>query len=85
MGKDIVLKDSGLMLIRDQNLNQIGLLGCVGRTDRIKTMLPGQFIIFSPGTLADDNIYPGITQILGMGMPLAPIPDNGHGFIGQQM
>ena len=46
-------------------------------------MFLGQFVVGTAGALTHHNLDAGITQILGMGMALAAITNDGNGLVFQ--
>ncbi len=76
---NVLFINSGLVFIRQQNHDQVSLFGCFSGGNRFKTVFLGQCIVGAAGALPDNDINPGIPQILGMSMALAAIAENGDG------
>jgi len=45
----------------------------------------GQFVVGAAGALAHHNLDAGIAQVLGVGVALAAVTDDGDGFILQEI
>ena len=82
---DVVLIDGGLHFVGQKQHDEIGHLGRFLRRDRFKAVLPGQFVIGAAGALTHNNLHAGIAQVLGMGMTLAAIPDDGYRLVFQHI
>ena len=82
---DVVLIDGGLHFVGQKQHDEIGHLGRFLRRDRFKAVLPGQFVVGAAGALTHNNLHAGIAQVLGMGMPLAAIPDDGYRLVFQHI
>lgn len=84
MRQNLSSKDISLMLVGQQDHDHISLLGSVSYGHGFETVFLGEIVVRSAGTLGNNDIDAGITQVLSMGMPLTAVTDNGHGFVFQQ-
>src|SRR4030043_2477227 len=80
MGFNILFIKFRLDMILGEDLNEVALFGSFGRNDRFKTISKSKLIIFTPLSLGDDDMETTLSQILGLGMPLAPIADDDNLF-----
>ena len=80
MGFNILFIKFRLDMILGEDLNEVALLGSFGCDDRVKTISKSKLIIFTPFSLGDDDIEAALSEVLGLGMPLAPIADDGNLF-----
>lgn len=85
MGPDVVFIDRRLHFVGQQNHDQIGLLGRFGGGHGREAVFFGQLVVGAAGALAHDHLDPGIPQVLGMGMALAAVADDGDGLIFQNI
>ena len=83
MGLDVVFVDGGLHFVRQEHHDQIGHLGGFRCGNRLEAVLLGQLIVGAAGALAHHDLHAGVAQILGMGMALAAVADDGHRFVFQ--
>jgi hypothetical protein len=78
IGFDIHFIEFGLDMILGEDLNKIGLFRRLFGSDWFKSVSKSKLIIFTPLPLRDKDVEAAISQVLGLGMPLAPITDNGN-------
>ena len=68
------------MLIGQEDHDDVGR-GCrFGGGNGFKAVLLRQIVSAPAGALPHNDAHAGITQVLRMGMALAPVADDGHGF-----
>lgn len=79
IGLDILTIHLRLMLVGQQNHDDVGSSGRFGGGHGSETMFPGKLVVGTARTLTHDDVDAGVTQILGMGMPLAAVADDGNG------
>ena len=48
-------------------------------------MFLGQFVVGAAGALSHHNLDAGIAQVLGVGVSLTAVADDGHGLIFQEI
>ena len=83
-GGDVLAVDLGLDLVGKENHDQVGLLGRFGGGNGLEAVFLGKFIIRPAGALSDNDVHARVAQVLGMGVALASVPDDGHGLVFQQ-
>ena len=83
MNKLETAQDRAMELIGQKDHDQIRLLDRLSHGQGRKAVFSGQIIIGTAGTLSHHHFNPRIAQILGMGVPLAAVTDNGHSLVFQ--
>ena len=81
VGLDVAFVHGGLHFVRQQDHDQVGLGRGFGSGNRGKAMLFGQFVVGAAGALAHHYLDAGIAQVLGVGVALAAVADDGHGLV----
>ena len=78
---DVFAVHAGLMLVGQQDHDHIGGSGSFRGGHGGKAVFLGKSVVGTTGTLTDNHVEAGITQILGMRMALAAVTDNGNGLV----
>jgi ketol-acid reductoisomerase len=73
---DVLGVDVALNFVGQEDVDQVPLVGGLGGRDGCETVLHGLIVIGGAGTLADDDVAAGITQVLRVGMSLAAVADD---------
>ncbi len=73
-----------LELVVDEDHDHVGSLGCLGHTDDLEA-IRNRLLRGLSGAQTNDDIHPGITKILRMGMPLASVSDYREGLTPQHV
>ncbi|KAF5038975.1 hypothetical protein DSECCO2_548680 [anaerobic digester metagenome] len=84
VGQDVFFVQRLLGLVRDQDHDDVGRGRRLGGGHGGEAVFLGQLPVGAAGTLADDHLDAGIAQVLGVGMALAAVADDGLGFVGQE-
>ncbi len=85
VGGNLRFVDVSLLLIRNQHHNDVGFPGCFGDGYHLKALGLRFRLAFASLIQAYNNVYPAVTQVQGVRMPLAAIANNGNGFPFQQV
>src|SRR4030042_5519018 len=80
MRLDILFIKFCLDMILGEDLNDVALFCGLGGGDRFKPVPKSELIIFTPLSLGDDDIEATLSEVLGLGMTLAPITDDSNLF-----
>ena len=77
MRADLRAVDVALHFVGQQDVDHVGLLGRLFDAHRLKAVAHGQFVVGAAGPLADDHRAAAVAQVLGLGMALRTIADDG--------
>ena len=87
-GFHAVAIDVSLDFVGQQHVDHVGLLGGFFDGNWLESVLYGQLVVGTAGTLANDDGTAAVTQVLSLGVALAAVSQNGdrlaleHGQIG---
>ena len=71
------LVDVGLQFIRQQDVDDVGLLGRFGGGDGLETVALREVVVLAAGTLADDDLHAAVAEVLSMGVALRTVTNDG--------
>src|SRR5579864_460516 len=77
--------DSGVIecrlgLVRGKNLDPVGAVGCLGRREHREPVCLGLLGAGAGGVEADDHVVAAVAEILGLGVSLAAVAEDGDSF-----
>ena len=81
---DFIAVSVALNFVWQKDIHQITDLCRFGQRNRLEAMADSQIVILAAGTLPDDDGATAVTQVLGLGMALASVTQNGNRFALQQ-
>ena len=84
VGLDGLVVEVGLVLVLHQDHDHVGNGRGLGRVHGLEAVFLGQLPVGAAFALADDHLHSGVAEVLGMGMALGAVADDGHGFIFQK-
>ena len=74
---DFVFVEVALQLVGDEDVDDVGLLGGVGGAHRLEAVADGEVVVLAAGALADDDVDAAVAQVLGLGVALRAVADDG--------
>ena len=66
-------------LVGDEDVDDVGLLGGVGGAHRLEAVADGEVVVLAAGPLADDDVDAAVAEVLGLGVALRAVADDGDG------
>ena len=76
---DLALVDLRLHLILGKNLDDVGDCFAASAADHgLEAVLDREFVILRARQVGNDHVEPAVAQVLGLGMALAAVSDNGY-------
>ena len=81
VGLDVGLVDVSLHFVGQQDVDQVRLLRGVIDAHRFEAVLHRQVVVRAAGTLADDDLAAAVLEVLGLGVPLRPVAEDGDGLV----
>ena len=76
--------DVALHFVGQQDVDQVALLGGFFGRDRLEAVALGQVVVGAAGPLADDDLAAAVAQVLGMGVPLRAVAEDGDRLVLEQ-
>ena len=73
---DFVFVEVALEFIGDEDVDDVGLLGGVGRAHGLEAVADGEVVVLAARALADDDVDAAIAQVLGLGVALRAVADD---------
>ena len=80
---DFALEEVALQLVGDEDVDDVGGLGGVGGAHRLEAVADRQVVVLAAGALADDDVDAGVAEVLGLGVALRAVADDGDGLAGE--
>ena len=74
---DFLFVEVALQLIGDEDVDDVGLLGGVGGADGLEAVADGEVVVLAAGALADDDVDAAVAEVLGLGVALRAVADDG--------
>ena len=81
---DVRPKNVALNLVGQQDIDDVGRLGGFGGGHGLEAVPDGQVVIRPAFSLADDDLAAAVAEVLGLGVPLAAVAQDGDGFVLEQ-
>ena len=73
---DVAGVDVALNLVGQEDVDEVAGLGGLRGRDRLEAVLNGQVVVRRARPLTDHDVAARVAQVLGLGVPLAPIADD---------
>ena len=80
---DARLVNIPLQLVGEEDVDHVSLLDGVLDAERLEAMAFGELIVGSAGSLGHNHLEAAITEVLGLGVPLRAVADDGDGLAGE--
>ena len=74
----VVAVDVALHFVGQQDVDEVGLLGGLVGRHRLEAVAHGQVVVRAAGPLADDHVAAAVAQVLGLGVPLRAVAEDGN-------
>ena len=74
---DVAAVDVALHFVGQQDVDQVGLLGGLVGRHRLEAVAHGQVVVRAARPLADDHVAAAVAQVLGLGVPLRAVAEDG--------
>ena len=81
---DRLAVDVSLHFVGQQDVDQVALLGGFFGADRLEAMALGQVVVGAARPLADDDLAAAVAEVLGMGVALRAVADDGDRLVFEQ-
>ena len=79
LGRDVLAVEVALELVGDEDVDDVASFGGVGGAHRLEAVADGEVVVLAAGALANDDLHAGIPEVLGVGVTLRAVADDGDG------
>ena len=77
VGLDFVFVEVALQFVGDEDVDDVGLRVGFGGADGLEAVADGEVVVLAAGALADDDVDAAVAEVLGLGVALRTVADDG--------